>query len=160
MSGASIPEAAEHGGSERCAVYITRLFAIALFSLAVAASARAQSDAQLRQELARIDSVHQMLLDSGLDNMANEDWYNTQMDRLLNKAYAAVLHVSSQRQKDALKIEQKAWLKKRDQHEKQVRKQITEENGQGTLTEQVVFGGTADFVRTRVVYLIHQLQVP
>ena len=133
------------------------ILTIAMISL-MPIGLQAQTRMQIRKELATIDSIDKMFLDSGIDNMANEDWYNSKMDQLLNKTYRVVMEASTPEQKQTLKIEQRAWLKKRDRNTKEVRRAITRENGEGTITEQVTFQGEADFVRKRVLYLIGKMK--
>lgn len=118
------------------------------------------SNSQTLKTVAKLETVHQKCLDTGVGMRNCSYKYLNQSDSLLNVAYKNLRLKLNPEEKEKLKKEQLIWLKKCDQYFKKAysdtkRKGYFEE---GSLDfDMVVFDLQADYVFVRVKELIKKI---
>ena len=116
------------------------------------------------QTLAGVNDLaekHQACLDEGKDMLGCTSRFYSQMDSLLNLAYNNLRKKMSEADKNALKIDQRDWLKKRDAYFKKQEQEVTKEmdapkSQWGEMQYMVLYDAEANFVKDRVTVLIRK----
>jgi uncharacterized protein YecT (DUF1311 family) len=117
------------------------------------------SHAQTVPEINDLATKHQACLDEGKDMLGCTSRFYSQMDSLLNLSYKNLLKKNTQAGKDALKTEQRDWLKKRNAYFKKREQEVSKEmdapkNKWGEMEYMMLYQTEADFVQDRVIALI------
>jgi len=134
---------------------ITILLATCLLLLSIK-----EAKAQSLKSLDEITKKHQACLDTGVDMLGCSKMYYLQVDSLLNVAYNQLRFKMSGSDKESLKKEQLAWLKKRDSYFKQQNLMFQrkfEEGEWGSDMAMITYSDQAGFVKERVVVLLKRV---
>lgn len=104
-------------------------------------------------EIDTLENKYHSCLDKGEYMLGCSREYYTEIDKILNTTYKNIMSGLDETQKNKLKTEQKAWLKKRDAYFMKV-DQENEDGLSGNDLKMIRTDKQADYVKERVIYLI------